>query len=280
MHTSKNISFIIFALIISFAADARSQRRGGFNIGEGLTITPRGGYNMFFGDLVDKSRGSFSVGVLADRELTEFLSARVQLIGGQMQGKQVYPSTDLVFASFDNTYAEFNVGGAYRPLNHILGYFKQRTFQPYAHLNAGFVYYNATEYWGPASFGTPDTEWRSASGIVPMVSMGGGATIWINPVFSANIELAGALPFSDQMDVHDVWYDGIDNWNNRTKPITTDPYDFYYTLTVGVTFTIQDSKLANDPRYNRKSYIKTRSYYQSKSRRTPPRRKKKKFLFF
>ena len=235
---------------------------------------------MFFGYLVDKSRGSFSVGVLADRDMNEFLSARVQIMGGKMQGSQILPTVGTTYAYFDNFYTEFTIGGSYRPLDHILGYFKQRTFQPYAHLNAGLVYYSATEYWGEGGSGPVDEVWRTASEMAPVVSVGGGASIWINPVMSLNMELSGNLPFTDKMDVHDVWYSGTD-WMTKTNPHTTNPNDFYYTFTVGVKFIIQDSKFKNDPRYNRKSYIKTRSYYQSKSRRKPNRRRKKGgFLFF
>lgn len=283
MHTTEKLIFIFLAFLLTFQCDVLSQRRrrGAFDITEGMKITPRGGYNLFFGDLVDKSRGSYSVGVSADREMSEIFSARAQFTGGQMQGTQVFPHSGSVYASFDNIYGEFTLGGTYRPLDHLLGYFKQRTFQPYAHLNAGLVYYNATEYWGPASEGTPGDEWRSASGISPVISMGGGANIWINPLFSVNVELTGSLPFTDQMDVHDVWYLTYSDWENNINPHSTDPYDFYYTLTVGICFTLQDSKFKNDPRYNRKSYMKTRRYYQSKSRRSPARRPdKKRFLFF
>ncbi len=281
MHTSKKILFIFFALLFSFMNEAFAQRRRGFDITQGMTVTPHGGYNLFFGDLVDKSRGSISAGVLVDRELTEIFSARVQLIGGQMQGKQVPEYTNKSYAEFENRYVEFTIGGSYRPLNHAFGYFKQRTFQPYAHLNGGLVYYNSTEYWGPLGPGPDGEEWRSAAEIAPVITMGGGAKIWINPVMSANIELTGSLPFSDKMDAHDVWYSAED-WEAEVNPNSTDPYDFYYTLSVGLSFTIQDSKLNNDPKYNRKSYIKTRSFYQSKSRRSPSKRGRynKRFLFF
>jgi len=282
MHTTEKLTFIFLALLLTFSCDVFSQRRPGrLDITEGMKITPSGGYNLFFGDLVDKSRGSYSIGVLADRELTEILSARIKFSGGQMQGTQVFPTSGTVYASFDNIYGEFTIGGAYSPLNHLLGYFKQRTFQPYAHLNTGLVYYNSTEYWGPASERPDGEEWRSASGISPVISMGGGASVWINPAFSVNLELTGSLPFTDQIDVHDVWYNSYSDWENRINPNITEPYDFYYTFMVGISITLQDSRLKNDPRYNRKSYMKTRSYYQSKSRRSPSRRPdKKRFLFF
>lgn len=280
MHTSAKITILLIAITLSLPSNTLAQRRpGGFNLTEGMSITAKGGYNMFFGDLVDKSRGSFSAGVLADRELDEMFSVRTQLLGGKMQGTQVLPKSGLEYAYFNNVYGEFTVGGTYKPLNHIMGYFRQRTFQPYAHVNLGLVYYSATEYWGEAGSGPVDEEWRSASEIAPLVSFGGGASLWINPMISANVEVSGALPFTDRMDVHDVWYSG-DDWQTEVNPVSTDPYDFYYNFTVGITFVIQDSKLRNDPKYNRKSYIKTRSYYQSKSRRSPARRNKKRFLFF
>ena len=214
-----------------------------------MKITPRGGYNMFFGDLVDKSRGSYSAGIMIDREMTTFLSARSQLIGGAMQGTQTMQN--MVYAKFDNFYTEFTVGGAYRPLNHLLGYFKQRTFQPYAHLNTGLVYFSATEYWGEASGGPVDEEWRSASEIAPVISIGGGAEIWINPVISASIEVSGSLPFSDKMDVHDVWYNSYEDWQNDVNPHSTEPFDFYYNFTVGISITLNDSQFNNDPKYKR-----------------------------
>jgi len=270
---------MLFIVTFASSTPGTSQRRSSFNLTEGMKITPRGGYNLFFGDLVDQSRGSYSGGILVDRELTQLLSARTQLIGGVMQGKQV--QSDMVFAEFDNYYAEFSIGGSYKPLNHILGYFKQRTFQPYAHLNTGLVYYNSTEYWGESGLGPAGEEWRSASEIAPMVSIGGGAEIWINPIISANIEFSGSLPFSDKMDVHDVWYNTYNDWESRINPHMTDPYDFYYNFTVGISITLQDSKLKNDPKFNRRSYQKKQNYYRSKSRKSPPgRRDKKGFLFF
>ncbi len=281
MHKSAKFSILI--LVIAFLlpgnSDAQRRRKGDFNILEGMSVTAKGGYNMFFGDLVDESRGSFSFGGVADREINEMFSARTQIIAGQMKGTQVFPESGLEYAYFNNIYGEFTVGGTYRPLNHILGYFRQRTLQPYAHLNVGLVYYSATEYWGEIGGGVEDEEWRSASEIAPLVSFGGGASIWINPLISINVEATGAMPFTDKMDVHDVWYAG-DDWINEINPVQTSGNDFYYNFLVGVTFVIQDSKIGNDPRFNRKSYLKTRNYYRSKSRRSPARRNNKRFLFF
>jgi len=272
--------FIITITLFAVSTTGEGQRKSGFNLTQGMTITPRGGYNLFFGDLVDRSRGSYSGGVMVDRELTKFLSARSQLIGGVMQGTQI--QSGMTYANFDNFYTEFTVGGAYRPLDHLLGYFRERTFQPYAHLNTGLVYYDATEYWGPAATGAPTgEEWRSASGISPVISLGGGADIWINPVITANIEISGSLPFTDQMDVHDVWYNTYEDWQNRANPYVTEPYDFYYNITVGISITLNDSEFSNNSKYNRRSYIKKQNFYRSKSRRSPSnKRDKKGFLFF
>lgn len=266
MHTfTKSVTLIILGLLVLLPLEAQYRRGGWEKFKEGLSITPKAGLNMFFGDLVDESRSSFSLGALAEKELSEAISARLQIMGGQMKGTQVNPVSKTVYADFDNIYAELTVGAAYRPLNSIIGYFKQRRFQPYVHLNAGIVYYNATEYWGPASTSTPGSTpgevWRKASEIAPVVTAGGGTSIWLSPVMSANLEVTGAYPFSDKMDVHDVWYDNV-----GAEHVTADN-DFYYTFTAGVTFLLKDSRLSNDPRYNRRAYLKMRSYYKYKSRK-------------
>ena len=262
MHTpAKSVTIILLTIILGLPVNAQYRRRGWEKFKEGLSITPKGGYNMFFGDLVDKSRGSFSLGVMAEKELTGTLSARAQLIGGMMQGTQINPSTNTAYASFDNNYGEFSVGAAYRPLNELYGYFKQRKFQPYVHLNLGLVYYNATEYWGPAS-GNPDGDvWRKVSEMAPIISGGAGTSYWITPMISANLELTGTLPFSDKMDVHDEWYDGAGTTH------ITDDQDFYYTLMAGVTILLKESRIKNAPKYNRRAYLKMRSFYKYKSKK-------------
>ncbi len=273
MHTSiKSVTILLLLVLISSPLDAQ-YRRGGWNqFKEGLSITPRAGYNMFFGDLVDKSRGSFSLGVLAEKELSTAFSARAQLIGGHMQGTQIMPVANTAYANFENIYSELTFGASYRPLNSLLGYFKQRQFQPYIHLNTGLIYYNATEYWGPASGNPAGDVWRKASEIAPLVSAGGGTSIWLSPSLSVNLELTGTLPFSDKLDVHDEWYD------NQGGVHTTDPFDFYYTFTAGITFLLKDSRFRNDPKYNRRSYLRMRSYYKYKSRKRSsgiPKRKRR-----
>lgn len=287
--STKQKFYLLLTLIILLASSSDAQRRGyrrtPFNVIDGLSVTPKGGFNVFFGDLVDQSRASYSFGVLADREMSRYLSARAQLMGGKMQGEQLSKSLNVPYATFDNFYMEFTVGGSYRPLNHVLGYFKERAVQPYALLQAGLIYYDATEYWGPASFSTvgaqPGEIWRQVTEIAPIVGAGGGFSYWISPNLSANFEFYGTLAFSDRLDAHDVWYDRWPDGNERT----TDPYDFYYTLTAGVSYTIQDSPFRNDPRFNRRSYNKTRKFFQPKSRSRsrsarPSSHQRNRFLFF
>jgi hypothetical protein len=250
----------------SFSQTRRGYRRNPFIIQDGLSITPRAGLNVFFGDLVDKSRASYSVGVTVDREMSKFLSARVQLMGGAMQGTQIYGASNLAYATFDNIYVEGTIGGTYRPLNHLFGYYKERTVQPYILLHGGIVYFDATEYWGPSGREPEGTVWREASEIAPLVGGGGGASFWITPNLTANLEVNGNMVFSDKMDGHDVWYGG----GAEPKVYTTDPYDFYYAVTVGVTYQIADSKWRNDPRFNRKSYQKTRKFFMQKTQKRKP----------
>jgi hypothetical protein len=276
MHTKQKIIFLLLGIFTIQSQFTHSQyrRRGDFNFIEGMSITPQIGYNIFYGDLVDESRGSISLGVLLDREINELFSARVQITGGKMQGTQ-NTSSDLAYASFDNFYTQFTVGASYKPLNQILGCFKQRTIQPYAHLNTGFVFYNATEYWEEGSIGPAGEEWRSGSGIAPVVTMGGGTSIWLTPTISFNMEFSGALPFTDKMDAHDVWYNTLEDWVSQTNPHETAGNDFYYTIMAGITITLQESRIKNSPKYNRKSFTKTRNYYRAKAKRSTPKHKKR-----
>jgi len=287
MCAIKKIWVLVFIVTLFYHQNTNAQHyktSGAFDITAGLTLLPKAGINLFFGDLVDASRESYSLGVTADREMTEFLTLRASLMGGQMSGKQIYPGLGTPYATFENIYIDFLIGGTYKPLDHLLGYFKERTAEPYALLQGGLIYYSSTETWGPASQSTPGAnpgeEWRSASGVAPVVSAGGGVNLWINPNFSANVEFHGNLAFTDKLDAHDTWRDSYPDGAIHT----TDPYDFYYVVTAGVIFTIKDNKLKNHPKFNINSYRKSRNYYKPSSkkvtRRRPTTHRKKKFLFF
>jgi hypothetical protein len=284
---TKNKNWGLLLLMFFIVTAGYSQVRRGYSsqpfiLSEGLSITPKAGINLFFGDLVDESRNSYSVGLLLDREMTKALSLRANLTGGQMKGTQINPDLQTAFAYFENMYFEFTIGGTYRPLNDLLGYFKERDFQPYVLLQAGLIYYDATEYWGPASIGVHSGEvgdvWREAQEIAPVVGLGGGTTYWISPFLKLNLELYGTLAFSDRLDVHDIWYESWPGGN----PHSTDPFDFYYTATVGLAYLFRDSPFRNEPRFNRRSYQKTRTYFQpkSRSRSRPSSHQRNRWLFF
>lgn len=263
----------IMLLLLLFSTFAHSQNQRGysrspFRIQDGLTITPRAGLNIFFGDLVDKSRSSYSAGVTADREMSKFLSLRAQVMGGAMKGTQIYGDTDKSYAYFENIYVEGTVGGTYRPLNHLLGYFKERSFQPYALVQAGLVYYNTTEYWGDHWEGGTVHEagsvWRKAAEVAPLVGLGCGTSIWFTPKIKGNLEIDGNLVLSDKMDGHDEWY------GSTGTVYETDPADFYYTITFGISYLLNDSRFRNEPRYNRKTYQKSHKYFQKKNTKRKP----------
>lgn len=144
------VYFIILLLLIPSILEAQYRRKK-FDIWQGFRVAPRGGVNIFYGDLVDKSRTNFSLGVIGERELTSYLSGRVQLMGGQMKGEQVYGETDEIYAHFENFYTDFSIGASFRPLDVAFGYFKQRSFNPYVIGQLGIIQYNTTEYYGPAA---------------------------------------------------------------------------------------------------------------------------------
>jgi hypothetical protein len=237
-----------------------------------LSLTAKGGLNMFYGDLVDKSTIGFSFGLDLDKEIHKYFTVRTNLTFGKMQGTQLY-GTDksLTFANFKNTYFEWTIGGTYNILNQIYGYFRERTVQPYLLLQLGLIYSNATEYWGLDEYiaaNKGDNVWRKVSGIAPVTGFGGGALFWINPRWQVNLEFYGTYAFSDKLDGHDYWY-MLDNdlttfkTNEKHK---TKSNGFYYTATIGATYLFGISDFKNDFSYNRKSYEKNRKILPKKTR--------------
>jgi len=250
--------------VFAFVSQATAQRRRRSTLWDGVRLTPRAGINMFYGDLVDQSRNSYSLGGVVDKELMPSLSARIQLMGGNMKGEQVYNETGQLYSYFENYYADFMVGVSFKPLDLALGYFKQRSFNPYLLGQFGLMYYNTDTYYGEAGF-DPNTLRHNLSEFTPAVSGGLGLSYWINSIMSINAEYTATLPFSDMVDGHKEWYSGTPG--NITAVHQTDAYDFYYTATLGVSFLLNDSKWKNEPKYNRKAYLKTRRKMNSSSRK-------------
>jgi len=269
MFTNKKWLLIILVLLINSTVYSQYRRSARSTFSEGLSITGKGGVNIFYGDLVDQSRNSYSLGLSLDREFNKLLTTRLQIMGGKMKGGQLYGDTDLEYAYFKNYYGELTIGGTYRPLNHIMGYFRERTVQPYALVQFGLIYHSTTEYQGPGweFAGYPVDElsniWRTASGIAPIVGIGGGSSFWISPRIKANIEFYGIYCFSDKIDGHDTWFE----YPNGKIHITASN-DFYYVATLGVTYTINDSKFRNEYKYNRQTYSKNKDYFQKKLKKS------------
>lgn len=259
MHFNTKSTFIILLLTVMSIPSFSQYRRKKFDISEGLHIVPLGGVNVFYGDLVDKSRTSFTLGVAAEREMTTFLNARVSFMGGRMAGKQLN-GQDQVYAYFSNFYTEFSLGATYRPLDHTLGYFRQRSFNPYLIGQIGINYFNATERYGEGAGAYPpdytisrlDQVWHKKSGVTPLFSLGGGLTYYYNSIFSVKLELMANKPLSDELDGHKEWDD------NQGVIHPTDAGDFYYTANVGLDITLNPSRWKNEPKYTRKAYLKIR----------------------
>ena len=294
MFASKRWLFLIFVLLINSTVYSQYRRHNSSKFSEGLSVTGKGGVNMFYGDLVDKSRTSYSFGLNVDREMDKLFTMRTQFVFGAMKGKQfsqLEEHTDEVFAHFKNHYFEWTFGGTYRLLNHIMGYYKERTFQPYALLHLGITYYNTKEYIGEGwiTQGYPiasdnvvhnnwdakmyqkwdelkpksDDVWRAPSGIAFIAGFGGGTAIWISPRVKANIEFYGNYCFSDKIDGHDTWFTYPSLEIQKTKS-----NDFYYIATLGVTYVINDSRFRNDFKYNKVTYYKNRGYFQKKFKKS------------
>lgn len=256
-------------LTVIFVAPSDAQfRRRNFDFMEGTKLIPLGGVNLFYGDLVDKSRTSYSIGAAFEREMNQYFSARAHLMFGEMKGIQLAHNSDLEYAYFENMYGEFSLGVSLRIFDYAFGYFKQRTFSPYVLGQLGAIYYDATEWYGNGAGFYPEqhdlaglpkanTIWHQGSGIAPLITLGGGVSLWLNPRVSLRAEFLANKPLTDMLDAHKEWDD------NYGKIHETDAGDFYYTATAGVAITIKDNRWRNEPKYNRKTYVKMRRYNMS-----------------
>ena len=220
--------------------------------------------------MVDESKTSYSFGATFEREMTRVLNARTSLTFGRMKGTQTgdYNDQELAYASFENMYAQFDAGVSLRLMDLAFGYFKQRAFSPYVIGQVGIAYFNATEKYGPLAEIYPmgnavdgpvvaGNVWRESSGVTPVLSIGGGLSYWLSPRFSIRGEILANQPFSDEMDAHTEFHfsDGTLKESNGV--------DFYYTATLGLSYTIKDNRWRNEPKYNRKTYVKMRRYNMS-----------------
>jgi len=264
---------MILLFSVSVSSQYRKKRR---QFLEGLKIQPKAGINMFFGDLVSEARTNYVFGVAGEKELMPYLNARVDINYGSMKGSQNLPDNGRTYAHFENTFIQFNIGATFRPIDLAYGLFKQRYFNPYVTGELGIIQYSANEYFGEAGE-VPNTLWRTASGISPGVSIGGGLNFYINSHVSVTTELVATKALSDKLDGHDVWYSGYGTAAEREEK--TDAGDFFYAATIGITYLFDDSQWKNSPKYNRKAYLRTRSLYKSKAKsyKRPSKRKTKRY---
>jgi hypothetical protein len=261
---------LIILLSITFVSNAQYSSKNSF--WNGFSVSGMLGLNMFYGDLVSTSRTNFSGGFIAEKELNTYLLGRFQLMGGKMQGQQINdwsdPDNEILSASFTNKYIDAAVGLSFRPLDLFMGYFQQRPFNPYIFFQGGMIYYDATETFHEG-YPIPDADYRVKSSISPLIQFGPGLSYWINPRLSVRAEFNGTYVFGDLVDAHKEW-ESPDGTIHPTKG-----NDYYYTITAGITYLINSSAWKNDPKYNRKAYLSTRSALRKSSSRKRYKSKKK-----
>jgi len=270
MQLKINPTLLILVLLWSSITVQAQYRRKTFDIFEGFKIAPTAGVNIFFGDLVDNSRTSYSFGVAAEREMLPYLNARTSFMLGQMKGTQIQYIGNLPYAYFRNKYFDVNIGATFKPLDLAFGYYKQRSFNPYIVGQLGIIAASGTEWYGIGSGNADGTVWRDFSAVHPIITLGAGVSYWFSNQLSLRAEALPTYVFGDQVDGHEYYERGDGSL------IYTDSNDFYYTFTAGISYTIKDSRWKNEPKYNRKAYLKTRKYTLIKpSKRTNYRPKRK-----
>jgi len=266
---------LIILLLIPFVSDA--QYKSKFAFFNGFKVAPMIGANLFYGDLVNNvknknlSSAGISGGVLSSREINTYLSARLEFLAGNMKGEKIYDTPDLekYNAEFKNFYVDAALGLSFRPLDLISGYYKERPFNPYIFAQFGGIFSHAHR-WG--DYKSPgeivDTTMSTVSPVIPL---GLGVTFFLTPRISIIAEASGSFVLGDYVDGYKYWY------NADGTPVNTDSNDFYYTITAGITYLISDATWKNNPKYNRKAYLKTRSAYKksTKKKYKPKKRKTK-----
>lgn len=256
------IKAILACMILLISTSVTSQYRKKRNeFLEGFKIQPKAGVNMFYGDLVSKSRTNYVFGVAAEREFSSYLNGRIDLNYGAMKGTQINDGSTLAYANFENTFIQFGVGATFRPIDYAYGLFKQRFFNPYIIGQLSLIQYSATEYNGPAHFRPEGEIWREKSGIAPAASFGAGLNYYMSNRLSLTLEAIGTAVFGDELDAHKDW-DGVDG-----KIYPTESNDFFYVATFGATYLFDDSQWKNSPKYNRKAYLKTRSLFKKSGKK-------------
>ncbi len=287
----KKAIIVYLTLLLSFSLNAQYRKRHQFL--EGFKIQPKVGVNMFYGDLVSKKRTKYTFGVVAEKELTEYLNGRFDLTLGSMKGTQE-SAPGLIYAYFSNFFVQYNFGATFRPLDLAMGLFKERRFNPYVIGEIGIIQWRAREWFGAASGFEDGSPWRGVGytpnadrtdfdsdgswGFAPNISGGLGCSVFINSRISLNAEWVGSYTFTDKLDVHDVWYNGLQPDMTYEYEVQTAGNDFFYIGTIGATYLFGDSRWRNHPKYNRKAYIRTRSLYKPSKKKVkrPSRRKKTK----
>lgn len=264
--------FLLFILLITFLPSSHGQRSRyvKYPILKGLSVTPKLGVNWFFGDLVNERPVNFTGGIAIEREMLEYLSARIDIAGGMMTGTQIEPNTGLVFSEFTNVFTSFQVGASFHPIPLMYGYYKQRMFKPYIVGELGLIGFNATETFGSGNtYSAPVGDiWHTTDGfmVAPIMTFGGGLNYYINKQLSCNLEVLCGLPFTDMLDAHEEWDSGPLGSGQVVK--TEGAYDVFWTGNIGVCYMIAESDFRNQFKYNRKSYLKTRksmTYKKTKS---------------
>ncbi len=252
----------------------------------GFSVAPKGGANWFWGDLVDERPFNATYGLSIEKELKEYLNARVDIKSGSMSGTQINPGNGLPFSTFENSYFTFETGVAFHPLPLVWGFYKQRRFKPYVVGQLGVIGYDAVESFGSGNGykyqdGTPASEgdvWHSTYGyeFSTVFTLGGGLNYYINKKLSVSLEFLFSAPLTDMLDAHKEWESSgvINEPSIPTPPTTTDaaalvrtdgPIDPYYTGTISLIYTFAESQFKNQFKYNRKAYLNTRKSMKVKN---------------
>ncbi len=236
----------------------------------GLSIGFKAGTTVFFGDLVDNGRVSWTAAAYTEKAILSWLSWRAELEAGQAKGGQ---EGHIIFKT---TFFDADALAKVAFLDLIQGYRDNRTINPYFALGAGILAYSCTKEPSQsydyetilANAANPDLtqKWLFYDQGMQITGLATGligARYQINNKLWATLEAKGNILFTDNFDGHQGWPNNNGNWIDSQHKC-----DALWTISLGLQYRFfSQTRFQTSGKYSRANYLHTRKIYERNARR-------------
>jgi hypothetical protein len=195
----------LFSLCVSYLADAQSF----YNIRRprDLMLNFGSGIAYYKGDLINPGEIMFikpNITIGAEYYFNPRMSVRPQLTWFQTEGNDAKADDDRDerHLSFKSGNIEFAITGTLNLLKTPRRYYERRTFNIHGFTGIGLLYFNPKTYMDGEKYVLRKykTEGVAYSRIQPVIPVGLGARIYVNPYFNILIEGGYRFTFTDYLD--------------------------------------------------------------------------------